>query len=317
MNQSHQPKTFWPTPQQELLLRAALWQGEKALQAWEAWQKQIDWNDHLDEGSYRLLPLLFHNLHQQGVQHPIMQKLKGIYRLAWYKNQTSFRRLAAILRAFHEAGIRTLTLKGAALTILHYRNYGLRPMSDFDILVPIKQATKAISLLKQSGWTPESRLANIPLDALITTEHALAFKDATDQELDLHWHVLQESRGPSADESFWRAAVSIEVDGAPTCALHPADQLLHVCIHGARWNQLPSIRWIADSLMILRSTPAAIDWEHLLMQAQERLLILPLGETLTYLHEVFAAPIPAAVLHKLPQQISLAHGTIRISLQDE
>lgn len=253
----HQPKTFWPTPQQERLLRAALWQGDKALRAWEAWQAQIDWDDHLDEGSYRLLPLLFHNLHQHGVQDPIMQKLKGIYRLAWYKNQTSFRRLAALLRAFHEAGIRTLTLKGAALTILHYQNYGLRPMSDFDVLVPIAQVADAVSLLQRSGWIPESRFADIQIDALIATEQALAFQDATEQALDLHWHVLQESRGPGADESFWRTAVSMEVDGAPTRALQPADQLLHVCLHGARWNQLPSIRWVADSLMILRSTPAA------------------------------------------------------------
>ena len=305
MNPSgHQAKTFWPTPQQKLLLRAALWQGEKALQAWEAWQAQIDWNAYLDEGSYRLLPLLFHNLHQHGVQHPIMQKLKGIYRLAWYKNQTSFRRLAALLRAFQEAGIRTLTLKGAALTVLHYRNYGLRPMSDFDVLVPLPQAAAALTLLEQSGWTCEERLTQTPIATLLATEHAVGLKNQDGQEFDLHWHVLEESRGPGADESFWQDAVPLEVDGAPTLALNPADQLFHVCIHGARWNNMPSIRWIADAMMILRSSSSAIDWDRLLRQAQDRFLVTPTQHTLTYLHEVFAAPIPVTVLRMLQSRAS-------------
>jgi len=62
---------------------------------------------------------------------------------------------------------------------------------------------------------------------------------------------------------------------------------------------MPSIRWVADAVMILHSSPREIDWDRLVRQAHERPLILPLRETLTYLHKVFDAPILSAVLYKL------------------
>lgn len=130
-------KSFRPTPQQELLLRASLFEEQEALQAWEAWKAQINWNDYLDAGSFRLLPLLFHNLQQHGVQDPLMHKLKGIYRKTWCENQIAFQKLAVLLQSFQKAGIKTLVLKGAALTVRHYQNNGLRPMNDFDVLVPL------------------------------------------------------------------------------------------------------------------------------------------------------------------------------------
>ena len=63
----------WPTPEQELLLRAALLQGEASLKAWQEWKSTLDF-DHIDPGSQRLVPLLYHNLQRQGVQDPLMGK---------------------------------------------------------------------------------------------------------------------------------------------------------------------------------------------------------------------------------------------------
>ena len=47
----------WPTREQERLLRAALLRGPLALEAWDEWKAGADM-DHLDAGSYRLLPQL-------------------------------------------------------------------------------------------------------------------------------------------------------------------------------------------------------------------------------------------------------------------
>jgi hypothetical protein len=51
----------WPSPEQELLLKASLLKDEQALRAWSELKARIDPAD-LDPGSLRLLPLLWHNL---------------------------------------------------------------------------------------------------------------------------------------------------------------------------------------------------------------------------------------------------------------
>jgi hypothetical protein len=135
------------TSQQTLLLRAALLDGPTALDAWQAWKSNID-IDTLDPGSYCLLPLLYRNLQRHTIVDPLMDRFKGVYRKTWYQNQVLFHHMAGVLRALHAAGIPAMLLKGAALIQLHYTDAGLRPMADFDVLVPREQAMPAIEVLR-------------------------------------------------------------------------------------------------------------------------------------------------------------------------
>jgi hypothetical protein len=68
-------------------------------------------------------------------------------------------------------------------------------------------------------------------------------------------------------------------------------------VHGAKWNSIPPLRWVADAMVIMQASE--IDWERLLALAEERRLILPLKFTLTYVRDVLGAPVPPAVLHRL------------------
>ena len=140
----------WPTKQQELLLRAALLENTDAIYAWHEWQSISDFDD-LDPGSFRLLPLVYRNLSKFGLNGPVKNKLKGTYRLAWYNNHMLFSKIAALLASFRDAGLPTIILKGAALTISCYKDYGVRPMQDFDFLVKTEQARAAMSLLRKLG----------------------------------------------------------------------------------------------------------------------------------------------------------------------
>jgi len=49
------------------------------------------------------------------------------------------------------------------LTLLHYKDYGIRPMNDIDILVHPEYAEQAVYLLREAGW--------IPIDFLPTGEY--------------------------------------------------------------------------------------------------------------------------------------------------
>jgi hypothetical protein len=290
--------SFWPAQLQEVLLRAALCEGKDAVEAWKEWRSRVDIDDidRLDPGSYRLLPLLYHNLKNKYPDDPLMMRLKGVYRLTWYKNQMLFHAIASVLRSFRRAGIDAMVLKGAALTLLCYRDYGLRPMNDFDVLVHTGDALSAVSLLRELGWTS---LEFDPDEKYISVSYSHGFADKSGREFDLHWHLFSQCRTPGADDDYWKDAALTDFHGVPAYVLSPTDQLLHVCVHGAEWNITPPFRWVADAMMLLRNAQDGIDWDSLISRAAKRQLTLPLLDTLQYLRETFDAQVPPEVLRKL------------------
>jgi hypothetical protein len=295
MNTSKYTQYWAPTHQQELLLRAALLKGQGAIEAWKEWKSSVD-IEALDSASHRMLPLLYRNLQTHGIEDPSMAKYKGVYRQTWYKNQMLFHGIASLLLSFHNAGIRTMVLKGAALTMLHYRDYGLRPMNDFDVLVYQDQALSAVNLLQGLGWTP---MDFTPTGKYISASYSHGFKNNNGQEFDLHWHLLSQCREVNSDKDFWEGAAETKFHDVPTSVLNATDQLLHTCIHGARWNYTPSFRWVADAAVILNTSQSEIEWDRLVAQARNRRLVLPLREALHYLRTIVNAPVPLEIIERI------------------
>ena len=279
-----------PTESQELLLKAAVWKGDAALTAWREWQAADSVTD-TDHDSGRLFPLLCRNLLTLGADDPDIATLKNAYRHQWLANQLRMEAAGRALRVLREAGLETMVLKGAALAHRHYRDLGTRPMYDVDILVRPERALAAAEALQDSGW---SQFVPTGVDLLLPVTQGTAFKDATDMTIDLHWYAMW---SPAVEDDFWSAAESLNVVGVPTLVQCPADQLLQVCVHGL-WSYGHRLRWVPDAFAVLRSSPD-LDWHRLLDRARARRLILPLNETLRYLHDRFGAAIPASVLDSL------------------
>ena len=286
----------WPTPFQELLLKAALLKTDTALQSWNEWFAQ-DGLERMDNGSYRLLPLVYRNLESLGYQDPVLMKLKGVNRRAWCENHMVFRRMAPVLATLRRAGIATLLLKGAALTLLHYRDFGLRPMQDLDILVPEEQALDVVALLEAEGWR-RNTLSSVALgEFFLSYRHSADFTRPPHERIDLHWHVLLQACYRDADEPFWQASVPVEFEGERTRALCPTDQLLHACVHGVVWNPVPPLRWVADASCVLGSSD--IDWYRVLDLATRFRVVPALRDSLRYLVKTLDAPVPQEVLQRL------------------
>jgi len=285
----------WPTRNQELLLKAALFKGEECRSAWEQWKRQND-VEHLDDGSYRLLPLAYHNLSAQGIQDGLMVRLKSVYRYMLTRNHLMFHGLTPVLKAFEERGIKTMLLKGAALTLTHYKNYGLRPQLDIDVLVPETCANDANAYFRGSGWNPEY---DYPVDKVIQFRHSCGFEAGRHKRIDLHWNIFQECRKKGTDAVFWKDAVPVKVNEVNTFVLSPTNQLLHACIHGVKWNTMMPCRWVADAVTILNISRDEIHWNDLVALARERNLTIPLWQALSYLRNTFAAEIPEFVLSGL------------------
>lgn len=287
---------YWPTPDQELLLRAALLTGGEAEEAWRRLRPRLAL-DTMDVASRRLLPLLYRNLRRLGIVDPALGTLKASYATTWAQNQEIFRDVGLLLERLAVAGIPTLLLKGAALVHGGYGgDRGLRPMADFDVAVPVGRTREAVEVLGRAGWTPRYPVT----PSFMRVKHAIAFESGARRPCDLHWYVFEECCRPGADDDLWRASVEIEFQGARTRVLSPPDLLLHVCVHGTKWAHTPGIRWIADAMTVLRHDP--IDWPRVVEVARRRRYVLRMRETLGFLRERLAAPVPDSALGPLTQE---------------
>lgn len=289
-----------PTAEQEFLLRAALLEGPEARAAWIQWLALSgeSWlKDELDVASSRLLPLLYMNVASiQPVEPDLLDKLKRAYIVAFCNSQALFDKSTTAILALEQAGIETILLKGAAVALLYYKDAGLRPMVDVDILVPTGKANEAIEVLTKLDWQPGFK-----------APHSQSFKSTiSGVEIDLHWHALIELSDEDSDEELWDGAVKANFNDIEVLALNPTDTLFHVCAHGMKWEGTPTIRWVADAYTVLNSG-ATIDWNRLTQTAKKHELTLPLKEALIYLKELLNAPIPEDVLTLLKNsRISLA-----------
>lgn len=298
MKTSSDRPAFLPTPQQELLLQACLFDGEPAIAAWRAWRSQVALEE-IDLGASRLLPMLADRLLQLGVDDPAFGAYRGVQRRTWARNQMLFRGAGAVLKQFREAGITALALKGVVLASTCYATMSLRPMGDLDLLVRRADAPAALDRLETMGWLLQAAMPRPREPADFALRHACAYEDPANPEVsvDLHWRLLWEKYDAAAEAAMWERAGGFAVGGETCLAPSPADLLLHVCAHGARWNGIAPVRWVADATLLLRTR--TIDWAHLLAQAGRLRLELPMAQTLRYLQVVIHAPVDADALRQL------------------
>jgi len=295
MAKSVQDGRIWPSHWQELLLDIVTGPDEVALAAFRTWFGRTLAEPDFDSGSRRLFPAVYHRLHALGVEDPIMGRLKGMFRRAWYENNVAFPDYEAAVALLERHGIETLLLKGVPLALTYYAHPALRPMADIDILVRPAQAEAAMTLLIEAGWRPHQPA----WAARIEFRHSMSVENAVRRQIDLHWHVLLEACNPAADAHFWATARPLRFAGVGTRQLDATNTLLHVIVHGIRWNQEPPVRWVADALAVLERAQGEIDWPGMVAFARAQCLTHRLGLGLDYLARRFAAPVPAAVLREL------------------
>ena len=306
-----------PGNSQQLLLDACLLDDERALRAFSEWRSLVD-TDTLDPGSFRLLPLLWKRMRALDIEDPSRGKFKGVYRKTWYANVLAIQRASLILETLTVSGVPAMVLKGIALTLEHYHDAGARPMGDIDIAVPRGFARQAVSSLVELGWTPEitpltqARIAGSsgverwtvgprPArdfdDDYFDARHAHGFA-MTGVQLDLHWFLMQGDCEAGIDDSAWADARPLKVGSASTLSLSPADHLVLLLAHGARWNPVPPVRWVADAVTLIRAEPQ-LSWEKVVEVARRRDLVLLVRNLLGYLERRFAVGVPESVTREL------------------
>lgn len=286
----------WPDAAQSMLLQVAIGPDAGVADALYAWQRMVDLEADVDGGTYRLLPLAYIRARAAGVDTPLLNLLKGVYRRNWYETQALAHATRPALVALNDAGIPVLALKGLPLALGYYRNLATRPMSDIDLVVARADLGHALQVLQARGWTHRGA----PLSAPASAHPAVALRSPTGvEDIDLHWHCLHETPYVDADTWFWRDASPLDAGGTTVLQPRPTALLVHTLLHGIRSNPEPPIRWIADAGVILRTRADAIDWNDLVAFARRHRVARRLFLGLELLARDHGVAVPAGTLATL------------------
>ena len=242
--------------------------------AYLAKSEKIQWEKLLHySNKHRVTSLLFHVLQNSiDVQVPdeFLEQLKNVTQRIVTRNLFLTNRLLQLLKAFDSNGIKAIPIKGPSLAMGSYHSLTLRQFKDLDILVRQEDALQARDILVFLGY--ESTYGYTRQQETVQLRSAY-FKDYNyfhregQVIVDLHWRLLQQYLSLQLDHTrLWERARTTDLCGYSTLTLSPEDNLLFVCIHGAR-DRWITLKLICDVATVL--TAEALDWEKVLNLAKE------------------------------------------------
>src|SRR5256885_3215 len=197
--------------------------------------------------------------------------------------------LFRVLHQFSISKIDVLITKGPALSVRCFGNPGLRQYSDLDLIIRETDIRRSTQAMMDLEYEPR-----VPLSAIDAKrgagEYAFRKRDSdalvefhTERTFRYHPRRLQ-------IEKLFQRRTSVVIDGRQVPALSLEDELILICVHGAKhfWERL---MWIAD-VAALVSAKQAPDWIRAITIAKEarpeRMLFL--GVRLA--SEILGAPLP-------------------------
>src|SRR5208337_4102774 len=166
--------------------------------------------------------------------------------------------LFRLLDRFEAADIGALVVKGPVLAVQAYGDSAMRSYGDLDLLVRQRDIRRATELMIAAGYQ-----AAVPLRAIdagkIPGQYLFSNPDSK-LLVELHNDfTLRYFPHRLPIEEFFARKIRVRFDAHGAPALSVEDELVLICIHGAKhfWERL---MWIAD-VAALVSRQSAIDWE--------------------------------------------------------
>ncbi len=166
--------------------------------------------------------------------------------------------LFRILERFTSGGIGALVVKGPVLAVRAYGDPAMRSYGDLDLLVHQRDIRRATQLMIEAGY--ESRVPLSAIDAGKIPGQYFFCQPNSKLIVELHNdRTLRYFPRRLPLERFFERQIRVRLDAHEVPALSVEDELVLICIHGAKhfWERL---MWIAD-VGALVSRQTGIDWE--------------------------------------------------------
>jgi hypothetical protein len=218
--------------------------------------------------------------------------------------------LFRVLERFASAGIGALVVKGPALAVQAYGDPAMRSYGDLDLLVRPRDIRRATEVMLEAGY--ESRVSLSSIDAGKIPGQYLFSRPDLKLLVELHNNLtLRYFPRPLPLEKFFARQIRVNFDAHEAPALAMEDELVLICIHGAKhfWERL---LWIAD-VAALVSRQTGMDWARVAESAREVGAERMLHVGLRLAAELLRMQLPNDVLKKVQSDAAAARLVKQIS----
>jgi hypothetical protein len=215
---------------------------------------------------------------------------------AWRRAYTLFTmnltaEMFRLFDGFAASGVQALVIKGPVLSARCYGDPGLRQYGDLDLIVRDKDIQRSTELMISLGYEP-----SVPLIAIrakkIPGEYVFR-QSSTKLLVEFHTELtFRYHPRPLPLENLFQRQTRVNIDSHKVPALSPEDELLLICIHGAKhfWEQLS---YIADVAAFV--SRQELEWGRVMAAAAE-----VGGERMLYVGlrlaaDLLGAPLPESI----------------------
>lgn len=256
----------------------------------------------------KLSALLYRVLNDAGcaLPAPLQGRLATAYRATLGRAMRCRWVLMDVARAFADAGVPLIVLKGLTLAETVYPDLGTRVMSDLDLLVHMKDVDRAHDLLSGLGYSPHSEANPVGHgEAFVRQfegERLYLHPDRPFCPVELHWFLINRDwfrvTTRLEEDALWQRAQPLLLDGLAAWQLSPEDTVLYLCLHLAIHHRYSLVRGFVDLDRLIRYGPP-LDWEALVSRAHSARLRNVAYFALALGQELLGTPLPAQVLSSL------------------
>lgn len=189
--------------------------------------------------------------------------------------------LKSTLAEFHRQSIPVISLKGPWLIQRLSGDASLKLYSDLDLLVRPDDIARSEELLTAIGFRPKRRRDDY---------HRPWLRD--NLRVELHHDVENPLAFDFDIEAAWRRAVPAQFEGVPAQLLAPSDELLFLCLHGAR-HRFERLSHVLDLVLAFHHFgPPAVE---MLRSTSASARVLALGALMASRLDPTIAPEVAAI----------------------
>ncbi|MDB5100013.1 MAG: nucleotidyltransferase family protein [Cyanobacteria bacterium RYN_339] len=196
------------------------------------------------------------------------------------------------------AGIPIALLKGIYFAPTYYGDVGYKRMNDIDFLIKVADIDRTLALVHAHEYFPLGLIKQDDTNQATFSHHAPPYFHPTLRcVLGTHWGLISPRTPYKPDyAAMWERVVPFDFLGAAHHALHPVDNLHHLCIHLPHYKA--GVRELADLWNLLRAHPD-FDWPLFEAEVAKAGSQAPVYHALALVQALAPMPAIAACLARL------------------
>lgn len=196
----------------------------------------LNWDNILTFSQHHgIAPLIYKYISSCGakkmIPEAIYEKFRYIYFHTFSKNTRLFEAMGKLINQFELESIDLILLKGSVLAELIYRDIGLRPMDDVDILVKENDLDSVKTLMSENGYQT-IEISKSDFIGKLAPRHHLPQYTKDNNIFEIHWHLHNENDKYNITiADLWKHALPYQIGEHDVQILRFEDMLMHLCIH--------------------------------------------------------------------------------------